>query len=70
NSGVGVSLNYVLNGVSTPYSGAFSLSNGDTLGFTVTNDTGITRSGTVTVKAADGTVTVGSFAYVLKGGTG
>ncbi len=42
------------------------VSDGDTLGWVVFVGMGGPSSGTVTVKSAGGTVTVGKFTYVLK----
>ena len=63
----GAMLSYVRNGVSTPYTGAFTVSDGDSLAWTLLNLTTSTRSGTVAVTS--GAVTVGTFSYVVRGNT-
>ncbi len=64
NSG-GAGLSYILNGTSTSYTGAFTVSDGDTLGWSVLNLTSSTETGTVVVSS--GTFTVGAFVYVVRG---
>jgi hypothetical protein len=60
---------YVKNGVQTPYTGAFNVSNGDTLGFGVSNPTtGTNESGTVTVTDATHSATLATLNYVVKHG--
>ncbi len=56
----------ILNGKWTPYTGAFNVSNGDTLGWSILIGSSGATSGTVTVKSAGGTFTVGTFTYVVK----
>ncbi|MHB8529191.1 MAG: hypothetical protein ACYC8V_06730 [Caulobacteraceae bacterium] len=58
-----------LNGAPATYGGGFTVSNGDTISWTMDNVTGSTKSGTVTVTSAGGTFTVGTFTYVLTGNT-
>jgi hypothetical protein len=60
----GGELGYDKNGVAYAYSGAFTVANGDSLGWQVINGTGGTVGGTVTVK--QGTTTVGTFTYVVR----
>jgi hypothetical protein len=62
----GGELAFNLNGKITTYTGGFVVSDGDTLGWMVFAGGGGPSSGTVTVKSAGGTVTVGTFTYVLK----
>jgi hypothetical protein len=64
----GVSLGYTLNGTYVAYTGAFNVHNGDTLGWTVVNNTKPTKSGTVTVTdLTDGGAVVDTFSYVVVG---
>lgn len=58
-------LNYILNGDSIRYAGAFLVSDGDTLGWSLLNLTSSTETGNVVVSS--GTFTVGAFAYVVRG---
>ena len=60
-------LNYILNGDSVRYAGAFLVSDGDTLGWSLLNLTSSTETGSVVVSS--GTFTVGAFAYVVRGNT-
>ena len=58
-------LYYNLNGGYVAYTGGFTVSNGDTLGWTLYNSTVTTKSGTVTVSSLG--FTVGTFTYVITG---
>jgi hypothetical protein len=64
NSG-GAALSSIQNGVSTLYTGAFTVSDGDTLGWSLLNLTSSTETGTVVVSS--GAFTVGTFIYVVLG---
>jgi hypothetical protein len=66
NSGVAL-LTCVLNGDSFRYTGAFLVSDGDTLGWSLLNLTSSTETGSVVVSS--GTFTVDVFAYVVRGNT-
>ena len=67
NSGAGL-ITYTRNGVSFAYGGAFTVANGDMLGWSVTNaGDGGAVSGTVSVlNESDGGATVGAFTYVVR----
>ena len=58
-------LKYTLNGVFASYSGAFNVSDGDTLGWSLLNLTTSTESGTVVVSS--GAFTISTFTYVVGG---
>ena len=63
----GAVLSYLKNGVSTVYTGAFTVSDGDTLGWSLLNLTTGTESGTVAVSS--GAFAVSTFTYVVRGNT-
>lgn len=56
----------ILNGKWSVYTGPFTVSDGDTLGWDILIGSAGSTSGTVTVKSAGGTFTVGTFTYVVK----
>jgi hypothetical protein len=64
NSG-GAALSHIQNGVSTLYTGAFQVADGDTLGWSLLNLTGGTEAGTVVVSS--GAFTVATFTYTVRG---
>jgi hypothetical protein len=64
NSG-GAALSYFHNGISTLYSGAFTVGDGDTLGWSLLNLTAAPKGGTIVVSS--GSFTVGTFTYVVRG---
>ncbi len=64
NSG-GATLSYIHNGVSTLYTGAFAVSDGDTLAWSLLNLSSSTLTGTVAVSS--GSSPVGTFTYVVRG---
>jgi hypothetical protein len=62
-------LSTILNGVAIPYVGAFTVSNGDTLGFAVSNPTGASNeSGTVAITDATHSALLQTLNYVVKHG--
>ena len=65
--GLGIGVGYLLNGAFNNYTGGFTVTNGDTLGWVMQSAHTTTVSGTVTIKSAGGTVTVGTFTFLLVG---
>lgn len=62
-------LSIIRNGVAIAYAGPFNVSNGDTLGFAVSNPTtGTNESGTVAVTDASHSVVLQTLNYVVKHG--
>lgn len=62
-------LSTILNGVSIPYVGPFNVSNGDTLGFAVSNPTsGANESGAVAITDATHSAVLQTLNYVVKHG--
>ena len=62
-------LSFILNGASTPYVGPFNVSNGDTLGFGISNPTaGTNESGTVAITDATHSSLLQTLNYVVKHG--
>ncbi len=62
-------LSTILNGVSIPYVGPFNVSNGDTLGFGISNPTaGSNDSGTVAITDATHSALLQTLNYVVKHG--
>ena len=64
----GGGLQYILNGATKFYSGAFSASAGDTLGWSVLNVSTVSVSGTITItNASDGGATLDAPTYIATG---
>jgi len=62
-------LSYIKNGTSIPYSGPFDVSNGDTLGFAVSNPTtGTNEAGTLAITDATHSTLLQTLNYVVKHG--
>jgi hypothetical protein len=64
NSG-GAVLSSILNGTSGLYTGAFTVRDGDMLGWSLLNVTSSTETGTIVVSS--GSFEVGAFTYVVRG---
>ena len=56
---------YTLNGAAVAYTGAFNVSDGDTLGWSILNVGTSTYSGTATIKS--GSTTISTFTYTVRG---
>ena len=62
-------LSTIKNGTSIPYSGPFNVSNGDALGFAISNPTtGTNESGTVAITDATHSALLATLNYVVKHG--
>ena len=57
---------YTLNGVTSPYTGGFNWPNGQTLSWSIQNNTVLTVSGTITVTNAQAASTMATFTYSVK----